>query len=570
MPGTRRSRAKSLPLPGLLTAALLCSLLASRGAAAAGIVDCYGAVVELAVTRPGEPQPTAFFFGYPAPFGARLNDSASAALPLAAAEPLNACGAVAAAPAPGGAALVQRGNCSFAAKAQAVQAAGYGAMLLFNSEPDECVLMSANRSEAAGLTLLVASLTQAAGDALQQLAAGGASGGGGGGYASVTLRMPAEGPIDWSSVALWLMATGTVIAGGLWAGHTQTGGRESGTPTAKKGAAGGELAAVSISGRAAVGFVFAASGMLLLLFFFLSRWLAMLLVTLFALGAWQACGLVFFSLLQQASSPRWRAAYVRLPWTGLVPANGVLATAAGSALCATWAAFHDEAWSWPLQDLMGICFMLVILKQFSLPNLRVAATLLCLAFVYDVWWVFLQPMITGGPSVMIDVATGGSSREQLPMVLRVPHAPLGTNPAFSLLGLGDVVLPGLLVAFCRRFDLAGRLPAARGYFGPCCAGYGGGLLLTYCALWFSWFGDEGQPALLYLVPCTLGTVALLSASRGQLGALWSADLEGSAGIGGRSGGGGGDGLAGMSEAERLEAGLERLLPSPTGSDPGRP
>ena len=63
--------------------------------------------------------------------------------------------------------------------------------------------MSANRSEAAGLTLLVASLTQAAGDALQQLAAGGASGGGGGGYASVTLRMPAEGPIDWSSVALW-------------------------------------------------------------------------------------------------------------------------------------------------------------------------------------------------------------------------------------------------------------------------------------------------------------------------------------------------------------------------------
>lgn len=72
------------------------------------------------------------------------------------------------------------------------------------------------------------------------------------------------------------------------------------------------------------------------------------------------------------------------------------------------------------------------------------------------------------------------------------------------------------------------------------------------------------------MPCTLGTVALLSASRGQLGALWSADLEGSAGIGGRSGGGGGDGLAGMSEAERLEAGLERLLPSPTGSDPGRP
>lgn len=29
-----------------------------------------------------------------------------------------------------------------------------------------------------------------------------------------------------------------------------------------------------------------------------------------------------------------------------------------------------------------MCFMLVILKQFFLPNLKVATTLLCLAFVY--------------------------------------------------------------------------------------------------------------------------------------------------------------------------------------------
>jgi hypothetical protein len=35
-----------------------------------------------------------------------------------------------------------------------------------------------------------------------------------------------------------------------------------------------------------------------------------------------------------------------------------------------------------VQDLMGICFMLVILKQFFLPNLKVAALLLSLTFVY--------------------------------------------------------------------------------------------------------------------------------------------------------------------------------------------
>ena len=82
------------------------------------------------------------------------------------------------------------------------------------------------------------------------------------------------------------------------------------------------------------------------------------------------------------------------------------------------------------------------------------------------------------------------------------------------------MLPGLLAAFCRRFDASLRLPLSRAYFPPCLAGYGGGLLLTYAALWNSWFGDQGQPALLYLVPCTLGVVAALGAARGQLGQLW--------------------------------------------------
>ena len=145
---------------------------------------------------------------------------------------------------------------------------------------------------------------------------------------------------------------------------------------------------------------------------------------------------------------------------------------------------------------MGVCFMLVILKQFFLPNLKVAATLLCLTFVYgaqalapgaastraahlrplhrvavsspptsiphllappacataDVWWVFLQPIVTGGQSVMIEVATGGASHEQLPMVLRVPHHVLGTNPAFALLGLGERRGEGLVRTRARRLS----------------------------------------------------------------------------------------------------------------------
>lgn len=75
-------------------------------------------------------------------------------------------------------------------------------------------------------------------------------------------------------------------------------------------------------------------------------------VTLFALGAWQACGMIAYALLTQLGSQQLRSSYVRLPAVGIVPVSGVLAAAASGALCATWAVWHNAVWSWPLQVLM--------------------------------------------------------------------------------------------------------------------------------------------------------------------------------------------------------------------------
>ncbi|PNG62252.1 Signal peptide peptidase-like 2, partial [Tetrabaena socialis] len=118
------------------------------------------------------------------------------------------------------------------------------------------------------------------------------------------------------------------------------------------------------------------------------------------------------------------------------------------------------------------------------------------------------------------VAEGGSSGEYLPMLLRVPHFGFAGLGGYSLLGFGDIILPGLLVAYTRRLDLDLGLSLLRSYFPYCAAAYGAGLLLTYAALAGSWFGDQGQPALLYLVPCTLPTVVALGWARGQLGLMW--------------------------------------------------
>lgn len=165
----------------------------------------------------------------------------------------------------------------------------------------------------------------------------------------------------------------------------------------------------------------------------------------------------------------------------------------------------------------------------------------------------------------MQVAKGGSSHETMPMLLLVPRFvdPLGS--ASSMLGFGDIVLPGLLVVFTRIFDIYSKevprsstsdplspitspLPTSTrpsgtptpcqpscylsfltifrrhggrmAYFPICVAGYGVGLIMTYMALAFEIGGSQGQPALLYLVPCTLGTVAALAWAQGDLEAMW--------------------------------------------------
>merc|ERR1719510_1632941 len=133
---------------------------------------------------------------------------------------------------------------------------------------------------------------------------------------------------------------------------------------------------------------------------------------------------------------------------------------AGSiAISAVWFAYRKEEWAWILQDILGILFSINMLKVLRLPSLKICTILLSTLFIYDIFFVFITPLITkDGKSVMVEVATGGNTGEQLPMVLKVPH--LSGNPdlkacgvPYSMLGFGDILVPGLLLSYCHSFDL---------------------------------------------------------------------------------------------------------------------
>jgi hypothetical protein len=112
----------------------------------------------------------------------------------------------------------------------------------------------------------------------------------------------------------------------------------------------------------------------------------------------------------------------------------------------------------------------------------------------------------------------------MPMLLLMPQL-MPPWHRVLMLGYGDVVVPGLLIVLLRRFDVATGSPLRSSYFLASMIAYTVGMLLTDLALEFELFGSQGQPALLYLVPSTLGTAWLLAYWRGDCMALWTGQIE---------------------------------------------
>ena len=101
---------------------------------------------------------------------------------------------------------------------------------------------------------------------------------------------------------------------------------------------------------------------------------------------------------------------------------------------------------------------------------------------------------------------------------------------FSLLGLGDVLSPGLLIGLLLRFEgraskgsEGGGGGGGGGYFAPALFAYGAGLLISFAA---SFVSGKGQPALLYLVPLTVGSAVLVGTKNKEVGELWSFQTSG--------------------------------------------
>ena len=221
---------------------------------------------------------------------------------------------------------------------------------------------------------------------------------------------------------------------------------------------------------------------------------------------------------------------------------------------------------WWLTNILGLSFSYSALQIMSPTTFWTGTMILASLFLYDIYFVFFTPL-------MVTVAKS----LDIPIKLLFPRPPGPTDDvnkqSLAMLGLGDIVLPGIMIGLALRFDLylfylrkqtrqvaveskfpekengetdiirAKWHPAAGGwgerfwfsggvkdtdvkelgglfpktYFHASIVGYTLGMLTTLGIMQV--FG-HAQPALLYLVPCVLGSLWGTAFFRREVNLMW--------------------------------------------------
>jgi len=149
---------------------------------------------------------------------------------------------------------------------------------------------------------------------------------------------------------------------------------------------------------------------------------------------------------------------------------------------------------WLLNNLLGLSFSIQGVAIFGLGSYKIGCILLGGLFVYDIFWVF-------GTDVMVTVAKSFDA----PIKLLFPKSLWAAEYQFSMLGLGDIVIPGVFIALLLRYDHHRNTSLEKKhstpYFHNTLVGYFVGLATTIFVMHTF---QAAQPALLYLVPTCIG------------------------------------------------------------------
>ena len=233
---------------------------------------------------------------------------------------------------------------------------------------------------------------------------------------------------DYSIVCIWVLATFTVTLGAFWSGTVRKNifhinkEKISETPKCKtsfnitfktlryfvditaeadaKDTKPGpktaeEEAFINLSPILVLGFVCLMALMLILLYYFFQYlvYVIIFLFTLASIASLFACfePIVLYLLPEVVTKASFLLFSARC---GRMFYYQLILLIASLSLSITWFVYRKESFSWILQDLLGVCFSLNMLRTIRLPSYKICVILLSALFFYDIFFVFITPLIT--------------------------------------------------------------------------------------------------------------------------------------------------------------------------------
>ncbi|RLN26370.1 hypothetical protein BBJ28_00002339 [Nothophytophthora sp. Chile5] len=200
---------------------------------------------------------------------------------------------------------------------------------------------------------------------------------------------------------------------------------------------------------------------------------------------------------------------VKVPFYGAYPLELSQAWMLTFVFAAAFAAAWFQTKHYLLNNIFGISLSIKGIESLSLGSFKVGAILLCGLFFYDIFWVF-------GTDVMVTVAT--SFDAPIKLIFPREFATDTEKAKNSILGLGDIVIPGIFIALLLRYDAhranvtSSAQAFAKPFFHMNLLFYVLGLVATVTVMFVF---NAAQPALLYLVPACLGSALATAFVRGE-------------------------------------------------------
>eukprot|EP00049_Salpingoeca_infusionum_P018819 m.358915 g.358915 ORF g.358915 m.358915 type:complete len:586 (-) comp18341_c0_seq1:327-2084(-) len=402
-------------------------------------------------------------------------------------------------------AVFMRGNCTFSRKVLQAHAAGaVGVIIVNTANTSLSTPIAANESNYAAAPIPVMMVSFELGLLIQENSSG-----------IVAFKQVAISRLNVNAIFFFIAAFVCLGVGGYWATDLE---RSTLYPTSlpqkninRKIADHPPEENQSMSAKHIIYLVIFAS-ILLVLLYFLYKYLVYVIIALFYIGSVFNTHHIITRVFKRTACAKPCLTRRKM---GCANPNtlDIIGFSLGLTLATVWVVYRKENWAWVLQDLLGMGLLTVALQQLRLASFRVGVLLLSVFVLYDVFFVFISPLFTkNSDSIMVVAATGGgTSSESIPMVLSIPriNVPL-CQMGNSLLGFGDILVPGLVVVYSLAFDYRRMLAGTVGktdvflsrfsFFITAIFAYTLGLGATDIALAYM---ETAQPALLYLGPCLI-------------------------------------------------------------------